>query len=51
MKTSGWFDVKKWIMSFGTDAKVLEPKELREDIIRELKAAANNYKRQKHLNV
>ncbi|OGW06558.1 MAG: hypothetical protein A2889_08545 [Nitrospinae bacterium RIFCSPLOWO2_01_FULL_39_10] len=51
MKTSGWFDVKKWIMSFGTDAKVLEPKELREDIIKELKAAANNYKKQKHLNV
>ncbi|MEK6589830.1 MAG: WYL domain-containing protein [Nitrospinota bacterium] len=45
MKTSGWYNVKRWIMSFGADAKVLEPKELRKDIIRELKAAANNYKK------
>lgn len=25
MKTSGWYDVKKWVLSFGADAKVLEP--------------------------
>jgi predicted DNA-binding transcriptional regulator YafY len=45
MKTSGWYDIKRWIMSFGADAKILEPKELRKDIIKELKAVANNYKK------
>jgi len=25
LKTSGWFDVKKWILSFGTEAELLEP--------------------------
>ena len=46
MKTSGWYDVKKCIMSFGADAKVIKPKELRKDIVKELKAVANNYEEQ-----
>jgi hypothetical protein len=25
MKTSGWYDVKKWIFSFGAEAELLEP--------------------------
>ncbi len=25
MTTSGWFDVKKWLLSFGADAKLLKP--------------------------
>jgi len=33
MKTSGWMDVKKWILSFGADAEVLEPAELRCEIV------------------
>lgn len=37
MNTSGWYDVKRWILSFGPDAELLEPAEMRE----ELKAAAH----------
>lgn len=36
MNTSGWYDVKRWILSFGPEAELLEPEEMRE----ELKAAA-----------
>ena len=36
MNTSGWYDVKRWILSFGPEAELLEPQEMRE----ELKAAA-----------
>jgi len=36
MKTSGWYDVKRWILSFGPEAELLEPEEMREEI----KAAA-----------
>jgi predicted DNA-binding transcriptional regulator YafY len=32
MTTSGWYDVKRWILSFGPDAELLEPAELREQI-------------------
>lgn len=33
MKTSGWYDVKKWILSFGAEAELLEPEALRRDIL------------------
>jgi predicted DNA-binding transcriptional regulator YafY len=36
MNTSGWYDVKRWILSFGPAAELLEPKVMRG----ELKAAA-----------
>ena len=36
IKTSGWIDVKKWILSFGAAAEVLEPEELRREIIEEI---------------
>lgn len=37
MKTSGWYDVKKWVLSFGTDARVLEPVHLRDGVKNEVK--------------
>ena len=43
MKTSGWYDVKKWVLSFGSDAEVLEPLEMREEVRKELMAALNTY--------
>lgn len=36
MKSSGWRDVKSWILSYGADAKVIEPEEMRKEIGHEL---------------
>ena len=36
LKTSGWMDVKKWILSFGAEAELLEPEEYRNEIMSEL---------------
>ena len=44
MSTSGWWDVKRWVLSFGADAKVLQPIELRKEIVEELEAAKHKYK-------
>ncbi len=43
MRTSGWFDVKKWLLGFGASAQMLRPKELREEIRQELQSALNCY--------
>ena len=43
MQTSGWWDVKRWVLSYGKDAKVLEPEELRIDIVAELDATYKGY--------
>lgn len=32
MNTSGWFDVKRWILSFGPSAELLEPEEMRDQL-------------------
>lgn len=32
METSGWWDVKKWVLSFGAEAEVMEPVEMRDEI-------------------
>lgn len=32
LQTSGWWDVKRWVLSFGAEAEVLEPIELREEL-------------------
>lgn len=32
LATSGWYDVKRWILSFGSDAELLEPPELRAEL-------------------
>lgn len=44
LKTSGRWDVKRWVMSYGADAEVLEPEDLRMEVAAELKAAGKNYK-------
>ena len=43
METSGWWDVKRWVLSYGSDAKVIEPEELRKETMAELDAARNAY--------
>lgn len=43
MNTSGWFDVKKWILSFGEDAELLEPADKREELKESLRQAAVLY--------
>ena len=43
MSTSGWFEVKRWILSFGPRAELLEPLEMREEVRKELKTATANY--------
>jgi predicted DNA-binding transcriptional regulator YafY len=37
METWGWIDVKRWLLSYGTNVEVLEPVEMREEILVELK--------------
>jgi len=44
MHTSGRWDIKKWVLSYGAEAQVLEPEDLRNDISDELAAAQGNYK-------
>ena len=43
METSGWWDVKRWVLSYGSHAKVLEPEELATEIADEIKAAHSQY--------
>lgn len=45
MKTSGKWDLKKWILSYGSEAKVLEPEDLRKEIIDELVSSLESYER------
>jgi len=32
MKTSGWYEIKRWVLGYGAEAEVLRPVELREEI-------------------
>lgn len=43
LKTSGWYDVKRWILSFGADAELLEPKDKRAEIAEELAMSTSRY--------
>jgi len=45
MKTSGWRDIQRWILSYGSKAKVLKPDELRKEIIAEIEATGEIYKK------
>ena len=44
MQTSGGWEVKKWVLSYGADAKVLEPEALKKEIVEELNKPMHNYK-------
>ncbi len=50
LNTSGWFDVKKWVLSFGGKAEVIEPDKLRAEILAELSDAVNRYNRNSQVN-
>jgi len=42
MNTSGWGDIKRWIMSYGVDAKIIEPIKMKVEIEKEIKKMAEN---------
>ncbi len=44
METGGWLDVKRWALSYGMHAEVLEPKEMREEILTEMKSCFEQYR-------
>lgn len=44
MDTSGRYDIKKWVMSFGADARLLEPVDLKKEIQQEIKKMAAGYR-------
>ena len=43
MSIAGLDEVKRWVMRFGAEAKVLQPKSLRDSIVAELKAMRRMY--------
>ena len=43
INASDTYELKRWILQFGSDARVLEPKSLRLQIISELKASLDSY--------
>lgn len=43
MTTSGWFDVRRWLLGFGAAARVVKPDEMRQEIMAEMKKAINKY--------
>lgn len=46
MKTSGMWEIKRWVLSFGADAKVLAPDKLKAEIVNELHLTKDNYSTQ-----
>ena len=44
LNTSGWDDIKRWVLSYGSEAKVLKPTKLQKEIIAELEASRKIYK-------
>jgi len=44
MNTSGWFEVKKWLLSYGADAELLAPADKRNELQEDAKQLADLYK-------
>jgi predicted DNA-binding transcriptional regulator YafY len=44
METCGWLDVKRWVLSYGQQVEVLEPKKMRDEIVDELKNCFEKYR-------
>ena len=47
MTTSGGYDIKKWVLSYGGDAELLEPQWLRDEIVEEMKRSLKKYQGKK----
>ena len=45
LRTSGRWDVKRWVLSMGAEAELLEPEDLRGEIRAELLQAAGTYQK------
>jgi predicted DNA-binding transcriptional regulator YafY len=45
MTTSGYRDVKRWVMSFGKQAQILEPEKMKKEIEAELKEVLEKMKK------
>ena len=45
MTTSGWFDVRSWLLSFGADAELLEPVDKRDEIRKAVRELVDLYER------
>lgn len=43
MQTCGWFDVKRWVLSFGKDARVIAPEKMKNEIIEEAEQIVKIY--------
>lgn len=43
ISTCGWWDIKRWILSFGIDAEVLKPEKMRREIMAEFSEASKRY--------
>lgn len=43
METSGWWDVIRWVLSYGSEAAILEPEELKNKILTELNSTQRLY--------
>jgi predicted DNA-binding transcriptional regulator YafY len=43
MKTCGWLDIKRWVLSYGMHAEVLEPQQMRNEILEELTKSLRQY--------
>lgn len=51
MVTSGGYDIKRWVLSYGGDAELLEPQWLREEIIEEMQLSLKQYQKKKKIAV
>jgi predicted DNA-binding transcriptional regulator YafY len=43
MRTSSWYDVQKWVLSFGADARVLELVHLQDKVRKKVEKILKGY--------